>query len=472
MRVPSNSFIAKWLPKVFLPFDAKLRVRMADYDGKVVKTVETTGSFPGVVKLDLGSAPEPGYYALIPELYAPDGRLIHRFHPDGFSVVLGNEAQKERVDRKEVMNSWYYALGGDWDTFAPWLERTSMLKNVGSFPGVPPGAQAKWEDAKARGIVLFGDFAGDSKWMNNSEVDAKAVVEVVPQYTRYFKTMNEVDGRCSEVWEAQRKPSKYLERTKWQYEAVHKARPDAIYVGGSMYCSGKERQVTPPVLHPRAWLRKCLELGLDKYIDAWDVHAYPQKPPLLEAPSAANSPTETDLGVLAVYKELGMTNTKPFLLGETSAQVWHGFEGMRWQATTLAKMAAWTNSREDWLGIALCAAQHDRRITAEEYGMAHNPGEAAIYTASALIDGLPYKRHKTDDKQIQAAWFGETFMIWRADDKPGDWSMKLEGAGPWVIVDVVGRMKPLEVKEGKAEFKIGTSPVYVLTKKEYARLTR
>jgi hypothetical protein len=50
--------------------------------------------------------------------------------------------------------------------------------------------------------------------------------------------------------------------------------------------------------------------------------------------------------------------------------------------------------------------------------------------------------------------------------------MKLEGAGPWVIVDVVGRMKPLEVNEGKAEFKIGTSPVYVLPKKEYARLTR
>jgi len=170
--------------------------------------------------------------------------------------------------------------------------------------------------------------------------------------------------------------------------------------------------------------------------------------------------------------ELGKKNTKPFMLGETSAMVWHGFAGMRWQAATVAKMAAWTNSREDWMGIAFCAAHHNRRITAEEYGMSHNPGEAAIYTAGALIDGFPYRRLTTEDKEIQAAYFGDTFMIWRADDKTSDWKMKLEGAGPWVIVDVVGQAKPLEVKDGEAKFQIGTSPVYILTRENYEKLTK
>ncbi|HCE45757.1 MAG TPA: hypothetical protein DET40_19615, partial [Lentisphaeria bacterium] len=74
--------------------------------------------------------------------------------------------------------------------------------------------------------------------------------------------------------------------------------------------------------------------------------------------------------------------------------------------------------------------------------------------------------------EIQAAYFGDTFMIWRADDKTSDWKMKLDGTGPWVIVDVVGQMKPLDVKDGDAQFQIGMSPVYVLTKETYDKLTR
>lgn len=477
MRV-TPSFMAKWCPDVFLPINATLRVRMADYDGKVIKTVETKGSFPDVAKLNLGPAPEPGFYVLTPELVAPDGRLIHRFFPDGFSVVLGNASQKERVDKKKLMNSYYYAFN-DWDTLAPWLERIGMLKNVGSTPGLTgTDIPAKWEDAKKRGIVLFGDFAGDSAWMNNDVKNAEGMVALASKYTRYFKGINEVDGRSSGEngmsWQISRKPEKYVERTQAQYEAVHKARTDAINFGGSVYCSGVSRVRSDhlEILGPREWLRKCLELGLDKYIDAWDVHAYPQLAPHLEAASVSNSPTESDLGVREVYKEAGIPFNKPFLLGETSAMVFHGFTALRWQADTVAKMTAWVNSRPDWMGVALCAAQHDRRKTAEEYGMARNPGEASIYTAGALIDGLPYKRVKTEDNQIQAAWFGGTFMVWRADEKSSDWKMKLEGAGPWVMVDVVGRVRPLDVRNGEVQFAIGTSPLYVLTKTDYQRLTR
>lgn len=461
---------------VYLPLPATLRVRMTDYDGKEIRTFEAKGVFPCVVKFDLGPAPDAGYYSLVPELWAADGRLIRRYPPDGFSVVLGNAAQKERVDKKKLWNSWYYALNERWDSFAPWLERIGMFKNLGSFPGMPPAVEAKWKDAQGRGITLVADFAGDSNWMNNSVKDAEAVVAFAPKYTRWFKSVNEIDGRWGgaegAAWQTTRQPEKWVERTKWQYEAVHQARPDAIYLGGSLYCSGIDRAAALPILGPRAWFRKCLELGLDRYVDVWDVHAYPQFPPRLEAPSVSNSPKETDLGVIEVMKEVGKTNTKPFILGETSALVWHGFTGMRWQATTVAKMAAWTNSREDWLGIAFCAAHHNRRQTGEEYGMAHNPGEAAIYTAGALIDGLPYKRFKAEDPNVQAAWFGETFMIWRSDDKEGEWTMSLDGSKPWVVVDVVGRTKPLEVKNGTAKFAIGTSPVYVLARAEHERLTR
>lgn len=472
------SFLAKWCPEVFLPINAVLRVRLADYDGKEIKTVEAKGSFPAVMELDLGPAPGPGYYSLTPELVTTDGRLIHRFYPDGFSVVLGNAAQKERVEKKELMNSWYYAFN-DWDSFAPWLERTGMFKNVGSTPGLSgTDIPAKWADAKKRGIVLFADFAGDSDWMNNDPKNAEGVVALAPKYTRWFKGINEVDGRFGGdegvAWHVSRQPKKYVERSKWQYEAIHQARPDSIFFAGSVYTSGNSRRRAdhPEIPGPREWLRECLKLGLDHYIDAWDVHSYPQFPPRLEAASVSNSPRESDLGVRDVYRELGIPFTKPFLLGETSAMVFHGFTALRWQADTTAKMTAWTNSRPDWLGIALCAAHHDRRKTAEEYAMARNPGEAAIYTASALIDGLPYKRFPTDDKEIQAAWFGNTFMIWRADEKNSEWTMPLDAAQKWVLVDVVGRVKPLALKAGQATFPVSTSPVYVLTRAEYEKLTR
>jgi hypothetical protein len=471
MRVV-ESFFSSMTHYAFLPFEATLRIRMEDYDGNEIGVFETRGTFPDTVRMDLGKAPGPGYYSLTAELVAADGRLIRRFHPDGFSVVLGNAAQKERVDKKKLWNSWYYALNEDWSRFASWLERIGMFKNQGSFPGVPEGSEAKWQDAQTRGIVLVGDFAGDSSWMNNSAAEAQKIVDVLPKYTRYFKSVNEIDGRCEAEWVPVREPAQWVQRAQWQYEAIHQARPDAVCFGGSLYCSGQDRQFPPPILSPRTWFRECLKLGLDKYIDVWDVHAYPQFPPVLEAPSVSNSNNETDLGVLDVFKELGMKNTKPFILGETSALVWHGFTGMRWQAETVAKMAAWVNSREDWLGIAFCAAHHNRRITAEDYAMAHNPGEAAIYTASALIDGFPFRRQATDDKEIQAAYFGETFMIWRTDERRAPYSLPLAGEGPWVLVDVVGKPRPLEVKDGVALLEVGSSPCYVLPRASYEQLTR
>jgi len=467
----TESFLAERCPAVFLPIRATLSVRVTDYDGKEIAARSVEGTFPGVARLDFGRAPGPGYYSLRSELRSPDGRLVRRFHPGGFSVVLGNAAQRERLARKKTWCSWYYAFS-DWDSFAPWLERMGIFKNVGSTPGAPAWAEAKWKDASSRGIVLFADFAGDSHWLNNSESDARALVEMAARYTRHFKSVNEIDGRQGPEWLAARAPAKWVERAKWQHEAVHAARADALYVGGSLYCSGVDRPRGPGDPSPREWFRRCLELGLDRYVDAWDVHVYPHNPPRLEASSASDGSLEADRGVLDVYAELGRRNEKPFFLGETSALVWHGFAGLRWQADTIAKMIAWANSRADWLGIAFCAPHHDRRITAEEYAMAHDPGEAAMYTASALVDGRPYRRIASDDPELQAAWFGDTLMVWRSDERTTGWSARLDGAGPWLLVDVVGRARPLEVEHDLARFRIGQSPVYVLAQTEYQRLTR
>lgn len=96
------------------------------------------------------------------------------------------------------------------------------------------------------------------------------------------------------------------------------------------------------------WFKQVLQLGLDNYQDAWDVHAYPQRPPRFGGP-IGNGELEDERGVLAAYARLGKTNKLPFWLGETGAKAMHGFSGRRWQAEQVAKIVAWANSRNDYL---------------------------------------------------------------------------------------------------------------------------
>ncbi len=92
-------------------------------------------------------------------------------------------------------------------------------------------------------------------------------------------------------------------------------------------------------------------------------------------------------------------------LGEAGAKAAHGFSGRLWQAEQAAKMIAWVNSRPDYPGIAFYVGhEYDwgyGRLW--DYSMGHKPGEAALYTAGALIDGLPYKAADTQDANVQAA---------------------------------------------------------------------
>ncbi|WP_235557207.1 hypothetical protein [Methyloglobulus morosus] len=454
-------------------FPAKLRLRLVDYNGKQVAMQEKTGLFPDQVEMDFGKIAEPGYYAVYPSLHTPEGKLIMDYPADGFSVVRGTAEQKRRLDKKKLWNNDYYALADGDKSFMQeggyftWLERMGIYKSYGSYPGFDPQYRAKWELAKQRGLVLFADSSGDSNWLNDSPKDGEGFINSAAKFTRYFKATNEIDIRAEPQWQKLRDPKHWVERAKWEYELVHKQRSDAHYVGGSLVRPGDTEGAGQ-------WFKQVLQLGLDQYQDAWDIHAYPQQAPNFGG-AIGNSPNEDERGVLATYASLGKKNNLPFWLGETGAKAMHGLTGRRWQAEQVAKMIAWANSRNDYLGLAFCIG-HEYDLAYGriwDYSMGHKSGEAAMYTASALIDGLPYQAVNTNDAHVQAAYFGETFMVWRTDEVVGNWRLPLDSGKSWVLIDVVGHLQELTVDgSGYATIPISASPVYVLERAKYERLTR
>jgi hypothetical protein len=456
-------------------FQAKLRLRLVDYSGNEIAAKDIAGLFPGKVEVDFGKTPETGYYAVYAALHTPEGRLIMTYPADGFTVVAGNAEQKQRLDSKKLWNNDYYALADGDKSFGQdggyfnWLERMGIYRSYGTYPGFDPQYRAKWEQAKKRGLVLFADSSGDSSWLNDNPEDGRKFISAAAPFTRFFKSTNEIDIRPEAEWQKLRNPEHWVQRAKWEYEQAHKARGDAHYVGGSL--------VRPGDMNGQGsgqWFREVLKLGLDQYQDAWDVHAYPQKPPRFGGP-IGNGDSEDERGVLAAYASLGKKNSLPFWLGETGAKAMHGFTGRRWQAEQAAKVIAWVNSRSDYLGLAFCIA-HEYDLAYGrlwDYSMGHKPGEAALYTASALIDGLPYKAFDTGDANLQAAYFGPTLMLWRTDETAGSWPLRLDSGKSWVLADVVGHVQALPVDAaGNANIPVSASPVYVLPRTDYERLTR
>ena len=457
------------LPAPLPRFPAKLRVRLVDYSGNEIAVREIIGQFPDQVETDFGKITEPGYYAVYLSLHTLDGKLIMNYSADGFSVVLGAAEQKHRLDKKKLWNNDYYALADGDKSFRQeggyfsWLERMGIYKSYGSYPGFDLQYSAKWERAKKLGLVLYADSSGDSNWLNDNLADGQSFINTVAPFTQFFKSTNEIDIRSDTEWQKLREPVHWVQRAKWEYEQAHKQRSDAHYVGGSLVRPGEGQ-----------WFKQVLEQGLERYQDAWDVHAYPQKAPRFGG-AIGNGESEDERGVLAAYASLGKKNSLPFWLGETGAKAMHGLTGRRWQAEQTAKMIAWINSRNDYLGLAFCIG-HEYDLAYGriwDYSMGHKPGEAAMYTAGALIDGLPYRAIDTKDANIQAAYFGETLMIWRTNEAVGSWRQQLVHGKSWVQVDVVGHIQELTVDaSGYADIPISVSPVYVLSRVEYERLTR
>ena len=439
-----------------IPFDAKLELVITDYDGVEVDRRETQAQFPGVVTVDFGKAPNTGYYAVQANLYSTrDGEVILSCPADGFSVVRGTAAQFARRDRKKMAVTYYFMAGGEKyrTLYFPWMTRMGIHRNIGSNPGFPLDLAKAAKDAGLALTMDFWDIHSSYTQQRRGELAAKAA-----PYTRWYKSFNEVDI----VPRVRKTPEHWVARMKGEYEAVKAARPDALYVGGSLVRPGTD-----------TWFTECLKLGIEKYHDVWDVHAYPQRPPKLEG-TLSNSPNETELGVLTCYKRAGKTNTKPFWIGETGARACHGYDGRRWQADTVAKMVACVCSRRDFQYVGFLIPWHygrdDRRLHLNDIGTGHMPGEAAYYTASALIDGFPYSRLGVGGKHVQAAQFGDTRMLWTTAG-PREVSLPLDGADAWLRVDVVGRVRELPTENGVARLRLTGSPVYVLPRADYERLT-
>ena len=432
-------------------FSAVLHILITDYDGKEVGRFQAASTFPDTVLVDLGAAPATGYYGIHLSLATSEGTPIIAYPPDGFSVIGGTAAQIARKEMKKMAVTYYFMAGEDrYKTlFFPYMRRMGIFRNVGGTNGRDT---VFYKAARDQGLYMAADF-----WNHdNADYIDGYVRETVP-FVDSYKSFNEIDISPRE----KKTPDYWVTREKQEYAIAKKYAPDATVLGGSLARVGND-----------PWFIECLKLGLDKYQDAWDVHAYPKSPPLLEGP-IANAPNESELGVEKAYATAGLKNTKPFWLGETGARCSHDPDSRRWQAEMVTKMTAWALSRSDFhvIGFLIPWAYSRENGSLGDIEVGHMPGEAACYTASALIDGFPYRRLALGEK-IQAAQFGETVVVWSTrGSQPVD--IPLPGAGPWVRVDVVGRVSPLspggDLKT--AAIIACQSPVYLLPRATYERLT-
>lgn len=438
-------------PIVPLPsFEARLNVTIRDYDNEVVASRSSAFTFPGAVNFDLGATPPTGYYSVHLTLTTPSGSLVAAYPPDGFSVIAGTASQLLRANKKKMAATYYFMNDGRYDSlYFPYMKRIGIFRNIGGNPG-PSGNL--YRDAKKEGIRLSGEL-----WDIDSPETMNATVVNAAPFVDSFKSYNEVDIVPSVRGTA----AHWTQITREHYQAVKAVSPNAIVLSASLVRPGAD-----------SWFKDCLALGMDKYVDVWDVHCYPRNPPVLEGPMG-NSPDETELGVLKAYASLGRSNDKPFWIGETGARASHGFDARRWQADMIAKMTACANSRADFQKIGFLVPYYYSRQQSwlNDIEAGHMPAEASYYTASALIDGLPYRRFALGSG-VQAARFGPTTMLW-SDGEAKQVALKLDTSKKWVVVDVVGRVAPLAVPpSGKVSLMSTTSPIYVLTKPDYGQLTR
>lgn len=448
----STDLLGETIRPFIAPPVGRLELTVTDYDGSELFREAAPFALPGRARFDLGRSLPVGYYAVRLRLFDAENRLVHTYPPDGFSVIGGTAAQRARRDEKKMSVTYYFMAGQDRyrSLFFPYMERIGILRNIGGNPRPAPDF---YREARRRGLEVIADT-----WTHRDPAFLQAYIEETAPYVETFKAFNEVDIHP----EQRGTPESWVAKARMDYELIKKTKPSALMLGASLVRPGAD-----------SWFEECLKLGLADYHDAWDVHCYPQTPPVLEG-SMSNGANETDLGVLKVYKKLGMENTKPFWIGETGARSGHGNDARRWQADMIVKMAACALSRADFQRIGFLVpwrySRGENRYYIMDIEAGHMPAEAAFYTASALIDGFAYKRLSLG-ASIQAAEFGPTTLLWSVQ---GEKTVRFtpSAKGPLVRVDVVGRHAEIpRHPDGSVELAVGTSPVFVLSADDYARLT-
>ncbi len=433
-----------------VPFEAVLHQKITDYSGREIRSFQQKMIVPGEVTFDFGAAPEMGYYAVQTELLTLDGRRIGALYPDGFSVIGGIAARKQRLDALKMVSSFYWIFPSNVEEMTDWMARLGVFHNIGSGPGYSPEVRGAFE---RKGLTLTADFI-DAAGKATREERFKLAKEW-SSATDKFKSYNEID-----IHRPRPAPEQWVARTREEYEAVKAANPKAEFTGGTY--------VRPAV---GDWFTQCIELGLDQWVDRWDVHAYPKVPPRLGARYLGNSPSEDAAGVDKVYGKLGRKNPHPFVMGETGARCGHGRDARRWQADTVAKMLAWALSRADYSAIAYLVPWW-KMPDGWDIPVAHHPAEAAMYTAGVLIDGYPAEILTGYPPHVDAARFGRTVMAW-SSGKNEKVKLQFPAGTPLVKVDVVGKMEKLApAADGSVEIELTGSPVYVLPEQHYRELIR
>ena len=438
------------------PFTVKCIQVIEDIDGAKIARRAFEMSFPGTNTVEFGTAPARGYYQVRTFVLEGDDRVLAALKPDGFSVIGGTKARRERqaqgLNKLASCFYWINSKNCD-DPFFPWMGRIGFLHNVGGNCS----DEALFAHGRELGLSLTADFL--DPWCGAKPEGRRMAAASASKYTRYFKAWNEID---ISHFRFKNTTTNWVKRVKSEWEAVHAADRNAIYTGPTLVRVGNSD-----------WFAECLKLGWADYVDVWDVHAYPMHAPRLGDRHVTNSDNESGSGVeIAMRNVLGRENDKKFIMGEWGARSSHGREARKWQTQMSAKMIAWLGSNPNYLmGGFLIPWQHDWG----DIAVAHQPAEAAYYTAAALIDGFPFSRFTDglDPERFEAGLFGRTLMVWKRGSGSESRRFRPPFEGELVIVDAIGRVKPLpRGADGLVSVDFSDWPVYILPAEEYARLTK
>lgn len=427
------------LPAV-CPFEATIEQVVRDYDGKEVARVAYPITVPGTNTAALCTASETGYYSIHTAVKDGKGRILFAFPSDGFSVIRPVEAKERPLPRK-LATCFYWIGTNNMESIFTWMERMDMRHNVGGgIAGI-----ATFEEAARRGLTLTADFL--DTWSSVKEDKKREAAAAVAPYAKLFKAWNEIDI-CPK---ARGDGTKWTERTRMEHRIVHETRPDAIYTGGSLVRPGKGE-----------WFDACLTNGIYDCIDVWDVHAYPKDQPRFAARHLFNSPDESGPGVeKCIRRTLGRENDKKFVMGETGARCSHGWDARRWQADMVAKMAAWGVASTNYLQFAFLIPWN-KSNAGGDIPVAHYPAEAALATASRLLDGYPAEVVEGMPKFVEARRFGRATMLWALAGM-AEVALPVGKGAKATIVDVVGRERPATIgADGFIHLTATPSPVYVV----------
>ena len=443
------------------PFTATCLQTLSDYDGVELARRTFTMTFPGTNVTEFGTVPANGYgyYQIRTTVLDEKGRVLAALRPDGFSVIGGTRARRERQAKgvNKVASCFYWmntnpGNGHNCENFFPWMSRMGVLHNVG---GDCKNGDLM-EKAKSYGITMTADFL--DPWCCEKPETKLAAAKTSAPYTKFYKAWNEID---ISHFRFKSSTTNWTKRVRTEWEAVHAASKDAIYTGPTFVRTGNSD-----------WFADCLRLGWADYVDVWDVHSYPMHAPNLEDAHVTNSANESGTGIeIALKNVLGKKNDKKFIMGEWGPRSSHGRDARVWQIGMTAKMVAWLGSAPNYLmgGFLVPWLHSDGDLV-----LGHQPAEAALYTASALVDGFPYSRYEVgfDRDRFNAGLFGPTLVVWTKGWDVDERSFRPPFEGDLVLVDAIGRVKPLERDaDGLVRVAFSPTPVYILTAENYAKLT-